>query len=190
MSAVTTKRFSRQEYHRLSELGFFSPEERVELIRGEIVKMAAKKTPHSVCSTSLIELLIIGLQGRAIVRSQEPIVLSNDSEPEPDVTILRDRQDKYLSTHPHPKDVLLLVEISETTLSYDRETKLQLYAEHGISDYWIFNLVDRCLKLYSDPLPEVKNYRSRQVFFPGETVSLPGFSDIKVDLDRIFPPTL
>ncbi len=187
MSAVKTKRFSIEEYHQLSDLGFFAPEERVELIRGEIVAMAAKGTPHSVCNTRLFRQLTLQLGDNAIVRSQEPIVLFPNSEPEPDLSVVRYREDEYLSAHPQPDDVLLVVEIADSTLKVDRDLKLSLYAEYGIANYWIFNLVDRRLETYSEPLPKAKTYRSRRVFFPSETVKLPCFPNVDVDLNLIFP---
>ncbi|NEQ29210.1 MAG: Uma2 family endonuclease, partial [Microcoleus sp. SIO2G3] len=146
MTAVTVKRFTLDEYHRLGELGFFREDERVELIRGEIIQMPTKKTPHSVCNTRLIRKLILLVGERAIVRGQEPIILPTDSEPQPDGVIARDRSDDYLSSHPEPADILLVIEISDSTLSYDQQIKLSLYAEAGISDYWIFNLVESHLE--------------------------------------------
>lgn len=101
MNSVTAKRFSIAEYHRLGELGFFAPDERVELIRGELIIKATKSTFHSVCNSILVEELIILLTRRARVRTQEPIILSaTDSEPEPDVVVARNRSDNYLSSHP------------------------------------------------------------------------------------------
>ncbi|MCZ0900782.1 Uma2 family endonuclease, partial [Microcoleus sp. HI-ES] len=148
MTAVTAKRFSIAEYHRLGELGFFAPDDRVELIRGEIILKATKSTFHSVCNSVLFGELYALVGKRAIVRGQEPIILSDDSEPEPDVVIARNRADCYLSSHPQPADILLVIEVSDSTLKYDRRTKLSLYAESGISDYWIFNLVDIQLEMH------------------------------------------
>ena len=95
MTTVTPKLFSVAEYHRLIELGFFQEDERIELIRGQIIQMAAKGTPHSVCNTLLFGELFTLLQGQATIRNQEPIILSDDSEPEPDIVIVRNRSDRY-----------------------------------------------------------------------------------------------
>ncbi|WP_366516963.1 Uma2 family endonuclease [Microcoleus sp. PH2017_38_RDM_U_B] len=133
MTFATAKRFSITEYHRLAELGFFESDNRFELIRGEIIKMAAKGRFHSVCNTLLVEELIILLARRARVRVQEPIILSDDTEPEPDVVIARSRSDNYVSSHPLAADILLVIEVSDSTLKYDRITKLSLYAESGIA---------------------------------------------------------
>ncbi|TAE55578.1 MAG: Uma2 family endonuclease, partial [Oscillatoriales cyanobacterium] len=118
MTAVTAKRFSIAEYDRLAELGFFESDNRFELIRGEIIKMAAKGRLHSICNTLLVEELIILLARRARVRVQEPIILSDDTEPEPDLVIAR-RSDNYLSPHPLAADILLVIEVSDSTLKYD-----------------------------------------------------------------------
>ena len=190
MNSVTAKRFSIAEYHRLGELGFFGPDERVELIRGEIIQMAAKGRFHSVCNSLLVEELIILLARRARVRGQEPIILSNNSEPEPDVVIARNRSDRYLNYHPEPADILLVIEVSDSTLKYDRETKLCLYAESGIANYWIFNLVDSQLEMHGEPYQKRQgdfNYRSQRVVLSDETVVIPGFPELSLDLSLVFP---
>ena len=191
MTTVTAKRFSIAEYHRLGELGFFAPDDRVELIRGELIKMAAKGRFHSVCNSLLVEELILLLTRSARVRVQEPIILSTtDSEPEPDVVIARNRSDNYLASHPEPADILLVIEVSDSTLKYDQITKLSLYAEAGIANYWIFNLVDNQLEMYSEPYQKRQgnfNYRSQRVFLPNEAVVIPGFPDLSLDLSLVFP---
>lgn len=190
MTAVTAKRFSIAEYHRLEELGFFAPDDRFELIRGEIIIKAAKSTFHSVCNSLLLKKLYPLLEERAIVRGQEPIILSADSELEPDVVIARNRSDNYLSSHPEPADILLVIEVSDSTLKYDRRTKLSLYAESGISDYWIFNLVDIQLEMHSEPYQKQRggfDYRVKRVVLPNEVVVIPGFPDLSLDLSAVFP---
>ncbi len=117
MNAIATKRFNLDEYHRLAELGFFAGNERVELIAGEIVQIAAKGRKHSVCSTRLERELFKLLGERATLRGQEPIIISDDSEPEPDLAIAKNCLDDYLSAHPSPADILLLVEIADSSLS-------------------------------------------------------------------------
>ncbi|MEG3860072.1 Uma2 family endonuclease [Microcoleus sp. herbarium12] len=191
MNTVTAKRFSIAEYHRLGELGFFAPDERVELIRGEIIKMAAKGRFHSVCNSLLLEELVILLARRARLRVQEPIILcTTNSEPEPDVVIARNRYDNYLDSHPEPADILLVIEVSDSTLKYDQRTKLSLYAEAGISNYWIFNLVDRQLEMHSEPYQKRQgdfHYRSKRVVLQNETVVIPGFPELSLDLSLVFP---
>lgn len=190
MITATRKRFTIDEYQRLGEIGFFKPDDRVELIRGEIIQMPTKKTPHSVCNVLLVRTLTILLGELAIVRGQEPIILPADSEPQPDVSIVRNRSDFYLANHPEPADIFLLIEISDSTLRFDRETKLSLYAENEIADYWIFNLVDNILEMYSEPYrdPQGKfGYASKRIALPRATVPLPDFPDLALDLSQVFP---
>ncbi|MEO6862563.1 MAG: Uma2 family endonuclease [Microcoleus sp.] len=193
MSIATAKRFTTEEYHRLTELGFFAEDERVELINGELVKMAAKGTAHSVCETRLERELFKLLGERATLRGQQPIILPDDSEPEPDRAIVQNRPDDYLSSHPCPADILLLIEIADSSLSYDKQVKLPLYAAAEISDYWIFNLSQTCLECYSEPYqnaPGQFGYRKTLIFLPNESVNLPCFHDLALDLSRVFPPTV
>ncbi|MBD1925532.1 Uma2 family endonuclease [Trichocoleus sp. FACHB-90] len=190
MTTVTPKRFTLDEYHRLGELGFFSPDDRVELIRGEIIQMPTKKTPHSVCNTRLWKELFKLVEERAELRVQEPIILPSDSEPQPDLVISRNSSDDYLSSHPSPADVLMVMEISDSTLRYDQTTKLSLYAEDGISDYWIFNLIENCLEIYSEPYQDMQgkfSYRLKRIALPNEVVALACFPDLFLDLSLVFP---
>ena len=191
MNTITAKRFSIAEYHRLGELGFFAPDDRVELIRGEIIIKAAKGRFHSVCNSLLLRELVILLGRLAHLRVQEPIILSTtESEPEPDVVIARNRSDNYLASHPEPADILLVIEVSDSTLKYDQRTKLSLYAEAGIANYWIFNLVDNQLEMHSEPYQKRQgdfSYRSQKVVLQNEAVVIPGFPDLSLDLSLVFP---
>ncbi|MEY3868736.1 MAG: hypothetical protein RLZZ338_2627, partial [Cyanobacteriota bacterium] len=189
LGTVTVKKFTIDEYEQLGKLGFFE-RDRVELIRGEIIKMVAKGTFHSVCNSLLIEELILLINKRASVRSQEPIILPSDSEPEPDVVIAKKRSDNYSLSHPQAADILLIIEVSDSTLNYAQKTKLSLYAEHEISHYWIFNLVDNLWEMYSEPYQNNQGnfgYRFKGIALPNETVSLPGFPDLSLDLSQVFP---
>jgi Uma2 family endonuclease len=190
MSLITAKRFTLAEYHRLVELGFFSKDDRVELIKGEIIQMAAKGTPHSVCSTRLYRELFKLIAEKATLRGQEPIIILEDSEPEPDLVVVRNRPDDYLENHPISSDVLLAIEIADSSLKYDQEVKLPLYAEANIINYWIFNLIDNYLECYSEPYQDLQGkfgYRRKLIFLPNESVNLSFFSDLTLNLSKIFP---
>ena len=190
MVPTTLKRFTLAEYHRLAEMGFLSENDRVELIHGQIVEMAAKGTAHEVCITRLLRELPKLVGDRATLRSQSPIVLPPDSEPEPDFTIVQNRADDYLSAHPGPADALLVIEISDSTLIYDQEVKLPLYAEAGISDYWIFNLVKNYLEVYSEPYQDLQGkfgYGTKRIILPNKAIALPCFPDLLLDLSKVFP---
>jgi len=190
MTITTAKRFSIEEYHRLTELGFFREDDRIELIYGEIIQMAAKGTAHELCLTKLNRKLINLLGDRAMLRVQSPITLLSNSEPEPDFTLVKNRADDYLSSHPSPEDVLLVIEIADSSLSYDQEVKLPLYAESGISNYWLFNLPESCLEVYSEPyqnLPRGFGYSMKRIVLPNQAIALPGFPDLSLELAQVFP---
>lgn len=190
MSLTTAKRFTIDEYHRLAELNFFTEDDRVELIEGEIVQMVAKSTPHSVCETLLFRELIKLVADSALVRGQQPIIISEHSEPEPDIAIVRNVDDNYLSAHPQPSDILLVIEVADSSLKYDQEIKLPIYAKASISNYWIFNLGDNYLECYSETYQDLQDkfgYRRKLIFLPNETVNLSVFPDLVLDLSQVFP---
>jgi Uma2 family endonuclease len=190
MNVVTPKRFTLDEYHRLIKLGFLTEEHRIEFIRGELIQMTAKGTPHTVSSSIFCRLLDRILGDQAVIRGQDPITISNNSEPEPDIVVARGKDEDYLPHHPYPEDILLVVEISDSTLIYDQTTKLKLYAEAGINNYWIVNLNARQLECYHQPYTDGQGelgYLSKQVFLSEQSVKIPYFEDCLLDLSRIFP---
>jgi Uma2 family endonuclease len=194
MSLVTAKRFTLTEYHRLTELGFLKASDHIELIRGEIIHMAAKGVAHEVCITRLCRELPKRLGEAVTIRCQSPITLVPDSEPEPDFVLVNNRLDDYIGGHPNPDDILLVIEVSDSSITYDQTIKLSLYAENGIADYWIFNLLDRVLECYSDPYQSTHgkwNYRSKQIYLPTESVVIPHLPGGRsLSLEQSFPPYL
>jgi Uma2 family endonuclease len=186
----TPKRFSVDEYHRLTELGFLAAGDRIELIRGELMSMAAKGTPHVFCTTRLGRQLDRLLGDRAVVRCQDPITLAPQSEPEPDLVLALGNEADYRVHHPYPEDILLVVDVADSTVVYDRTVKLSLYAEAEIADYWIVDLTTRRLEHYSDPYQTAQGefgYRHTQIFLPDQCVTLPSFAEVSVELSQIFP---
>jgi Uma2 family endonuclease len=190
MSIPTVKRFNTEDYHRLTELGFFTEDDRVELVEGEIIQMVAKGISHVTCCRNLLRELAALVAGKAELQCQDPIIISLNSEPEPDFAILKKRADNYLSSHPNSSDILLIIEIADSSLQYDQEVKLALYAAARINDYWLFNLVDNHLEAYSEPYQELSGkvgYRVKRIILANETVNLPCISDFSLDLSKIFP---
>ena len=190
MFTATRRKFTIDEYHKLVDLGLFTENDRIELIRGEIIEMAPKRTPHSVCNSILFGELYRLLYDRANVRGREPITLFANSEPEPDVVIARKKDDNYLSAHPTAEDIILVIEISDSTLKYDRETKLSLYAEAGVNNYWIVNLVENHLEVYTNPFSSDSNkfgYRNKSIILPNENIEVPNFPNFILELNSIFP---
>ena len=144
-------RFTVAEYYRMTEAGLFAENSRVELIRGEIIDMAAIGTPHFVTVNRLTRLLVLAVGDRGIVSVQNPLRLDDSSEPEPDIVVFKAQADEYESGPPTPDDALLVIEVADTSLAYDRFVKAPLYAESGIADYWIVNVQDRTVEVYRTP---------------------------------------
>jgi Uma2 family endonuclease len=173
------------EYYQMMEIGIIREGEKVELISGQIFTMAAKGTRHTVATSRLLKSLLMLVGEQAIVRCQDPITLPNNSEPEPDIVIARLRSDDYVNSHPAPADVILVIEVADSTIKFDRETKAPLYAAAGISEYWIVNLIDDRLEIYSQP--EGNIYTSVQIVTPPRSINLPNFPDIVLKIDDFFP---
>ncbi len=166
---VTKRRFTVGEYHRLAEAGILSEDDRVELLEGEIFEMSPISSRHASCVDRLVQLFSERLGRRAIVRVQNPVRLSEYSEPQPDLTLLKPRADFYRAAHPQPDDVLLLVEVSETSGEFDRRVKLPLYATAGIPEVWIVDLSCEQIEVYRDPKPE--GYQQSQIVGRGQTLT-------------------
>ena len=143
------RRWTKSEYRQMAELGWFE-HQRVELVKGEVVLMSPQKPQHFAAIDRVTEVLRKAFGTNFWVRSQGPIDLRADSEPEPDMSVVAGRREDYTE---HPKTAILLVEVSESSLAFDRHQKGELYAEAGIPEYWIVNLIDRVLEVYRDPGP-------------------------------------
>jgi len=166
------------EWHRMGEAGIFPPEARLELIEGEILHMAPIGFNHAGHVARLIHALTLRVQGRAIVNSQNPVQLGDLSEPEPDFLLLKPDPDFYTTRHPKAADVLLLIEVSDSTLRFDREQKRRLYATHQIPEYWIVNLIDNCLEIYRQP--DDGDYQEQTTLAKADTVNLVALPEIQV----------
>jgi Uma2 family endonuclease len=171
---IRTKRWTRIEYDRLIECGFFQPGDRIELIGGELIVAEPKGTGHST-AVGLVEDILRAIFGPGwVVRGQDPIAPDDESEPEPDVAVVPGARRDYRDAH--PTRPVLVVEVAESSLSFDREWKGSLYARAGIQDYWILNLVDRVLEVYREPVPDPSaylgwRYALVEVHGPGATVT-------------------
>ena len=175
MQQPTRWRFTVHDYHRMGEAGILHEDDRVELIEGELVEMTAIGTRHFSCVNRLNRLLVMSVGDEAIVSVQNPVRLNEYTEPQPDLTVIRPRD--YRESLPMPEDVLLLIEVSDTTLAYDRGTKLSLYARAGIREVWIVNLPSETIERYTNPSGDgyqrVAQTRSGQTL---ESTGLPGLT--------------
>ena len=169
---LTRWRFTVHDYHRMGEAGILHEDDRVELIEGELVEMTAIGTRHFSCVNRLNRLLVVNVGDEAIVSVQNPVRLNEYTEPQPDLTVIRPRD--YRLSLPGPEDVLLLIEVSDTTLAYDRGVKLPLYARAGIREVWIVDLARETVGRHTDP--SGKSYRRADRLRRGQTlesISLP-----------------
>ena len=145
-------RLTVDEYYRMAEVGLLPPDARVELIEGEIIDMAPIGSRHAATVNGLAKTLILAVGDSAVVAVQSPLRLSHRSEPQPDLAVLRPRADRYRDSHATAPDVLLLVEVSDTTLRFDRNVKAKLYARHGIPELWIVDVNSEQLHVLGKPL--------------------------------------
>ena len=175
--------FTVEDYYRMASAGILLEDDRVELIEGEIIDMSPIGSPHAACVMRLVELFGRLLGDKAIVSSQNPVRLSDLSEPQPDVALLVRRDDFYASAHPTARDVMLLIEVSDTTLDYDRKTKLPLYASSGIAEYWIVDLNAEAIEIYTKPTNGT--YTETQIVKRGENLVLHAAGDLAVAANDI-----
>jgi len=140
-----------REYVRMGEARVLGPDVRCELIEGEIIDMSPIGPPHASTTNRLAELLFDAVGGKAIVSAQNPVVLGDLSAPQPDLALLRHRDDYYAQAHPGPADILLLIEVADTSLAYDRDTKLPLYARFQVPEVWIVDIAGRHLDMHREP---------------------------------------
>jgi Uma2 family endonuclease len=148
---IARRQFTVDDFYRMAEAGIFTEDDRVELIDGEIVEMSPVGSRHAACVMRLTTLLTEQLGRTAIVNVQNPLRLHRKAEPLPDVVVLKPRADFYSESHPGPEDVLLVVEVADTTLAYDRRVKVPLYARAGIPEVWVVNLPKGIIEGYSRP---------------------------------------
>ncbi len=179
------RRFTVAEYHAMADAGILTEQDRVELLDGEIIVMPPIGNRHQSGTDRINAAMGADLRGRAIVRIQGPVRLDDGSEPQPDATLLRWRDDFYETGHPGPADVLLLIEVSDSTLELDRNEKLRLYANAGIPEVWIGNLRDRRIEAYTEPNDGA--YAKVRNFEIGDSISPQHFPDISLPVERIIP---
>jgi Uma2 family endonuclease len=163
-------RFTVAEYVRMGEVGIFGEDDRVELIDGVIVEMAPIGPEHASQVTKLQHRLTLLLGDRALVPGQNPIVLDDGSMPEPDVVIARFRADYYQERHPRPEDIILIIEVADSSVVFDRRSKSLLYARAQVPEYWMFNLPDRAIEVFRSPTEA--GYREVTTLRPGDRLSI------------------
>jgi Uma2 family endonuclease len=179
-----TYRFTVQDYHRMAEAGIFHEDDRLELLEGEIVEMPPIGPGHAGGVKRLMNsFLPLQVESKAIISVQDPIRLGEHSEPQPDLALLKPRPDFYAHEHPSPEDVFLVVEVMDSSTSYDREVKVPLYARFGIPETWLMDVEQGLIEMYRDPNPE--GYRQVRTLRRGERLSPQAFPELSVTVDAL-----
>ncbi len=173
----------------MAEAGILHEDDRVELIEGEIVHMTPIGRRHAACVAELTRLLVPAVGPRALLWPQNPITLPDETEPQPDIVLLRPRADRYLQNDAHPADVLLLVEVADTSQRYDRLVKLPLYGRAGVPEVWIVDLPAEVIEVHRHPTPT--GYAQMERIGRGGAVAPAAFPDIALSVDTILvlPPS-
>jgi Uma2 family endonuclease len=179
----TRKKFRSDEVYKMMEIGILPEESGWELIDGEIIDKMPIGSKHAAIVRKLEKYLERNFGDRLMVSGQNPIRIDEHNEPEPDIALLVPRDDFYAEAHPMAKDVFLVIEVSYSTLEYDREVKKDLYAEAGISEFWLVNLQEETVEVYSQP----KNgkYRSVRILEAGETIESNSIENLRLSVDEI-----
>lgn len=186
IDTVQRYRFTVDQYHQMGEVGIFSPDCRVELIDGEIFVMSPIDPWHAGVVNWLNHRFVTGLGGRAVVHVQNPTIVDRRSEPQPDLMLLKPREDFYRTAHPTPEDALLVVEVANPSLAHDRRRKLPLYARTGVSEVWIVNRRADAVDVFRGPSRE--GYRDQFRCERGEELAPAAFPDLRLSVDDILGP--
>jgi Uma2 family endonuclease len=181
---LTSYKWTHEKYHQAIDRGIFT-DERVELLRGEIIVMAPEREPHAYYNTEVADYLRNLLQHKAKIRDAKPITLPNNSEPEPDIAIVQPLGKEYLKHHPYPENIFLIIEFSQATLNKDLNEKKDIYAKAGIIEYWVVDLQHSELKIFRDLFNG--QYTSEQTLKSGLIYPL-AFPDISIDLQQLITP--
>jgi Uma2 family endonuclease len=176
---IVRRHFNITEYYRMAAAGVLSEDDRVELIEGEIVEMNPIGSRHAACVGRLTEFLGRMVSDEAIVWVQNPVQINDYSEPLPDVTLLKRRDDFYAQANPQPSDVLVIIEVADSSVEYDRDIKIPLYAGAAISEVWLVNLPGETIEIYTQPV--VDAYRERRIVKRGESLTSKSIPSLFID---------
>jgi Uma2 family endonuclease len=180
---LRARRFTVDEYHRMGEAGILSASDRVELIDGEIIEMAPIGVRHARQVTRIATRLTTLIGDRAVVSVQNPVRLSEISEPQPDISVLRPGPDLFRETHPGPSDILLVIEVGDASANLDRRVKLPLYARAGVAEVWLGDLQANRIDVYREPIED--RYTSAAPLEGSDQMAVPGFPDVRLTRDDL-----
>ena len=185
MIAPATRLWTVENYYHMTQAGILSPEERVELLDGEVISMAVKKPPHVVTTKLASDYIERLLSGLTLVRVQDPIHLNQYSEPEPDIAVVMPPVRRYIKHHPSVDEIFLLIEVADSTLRFDTEKKALAYARASIPDYWVVDTIARQVYIFREP--QEGKYTKKLVLSESSTIMPLAFPEIEVELVEFFP---
>lgn len=181
---IRRHRYTVDDYYRMVEVGILTPDARVELIDGEVIEMPPIGAPHASVVTDLQNLLVEAVGKSAIVRVQNPVHLNHFNEPEPDIALVRPPARKYREAHPKPADVMLLIEVADTSLRFDRDVKIRTYARGGVPEVWLLDLNASRIIRFREPNEE--DYTISELIADLTRIPLPGLKSVTVDVSGLF----
>jgi Uma2 family endonuclease len=183
LTDLPQRRWSVDEYHRMIAAGILTSSDRVELLEGHIIEMVPQEPPHASTTSSFGNDLVMLFAGKAWVRQQLPITIAPNSEPEPDIAVVQLDLNRYRDCHPIPEDVYLLIEVSDSTLSYDRDRKAKVYAKANIPEYWVIDVNKKQLLVFREPQGDT--YQVEQVLGVKDAIAPAAFPDLVVELSNL-----
>jgi Uma2 family endonuclease len=184
MTTTDVRLWTVDEYYRMAAAGIITPDERVELIEGQVIPMSPKNPPHAATNLSAADVFRKLLSGKALIRIQDPVSLSLYSELEPDIAVVSIDSQLYRDRHPIPDDIFLLVEVADTTLNRDTQQKAQIYAKAKIADYWVLDVNSRQVYMFREPLDN--RYTQQIILDENGTISLVAFGEVEVKVEELF----
>ena len=176
---IARRHFNVAEFYKMAAAGVFAEDDRVELIEGEIIEMNPIGSRHAACVGRLTKLLERLAGDRAIVWVQNPVQINDYSEPLPDVALLQPREDFYAQANPQPADVLLIIEVADSSVEYDQDIKIPLYAQANIPEVWLVNLPQEAIEIYTQP--HEGEYREIRSVKRGESLTAQAISNLTID---------
>ena len=182
-AAVVPKRFNVEEFRKMTEVGILPEESGWEVIDGYLIDKMSIGSKHASTVKRLNRIFTNLVGNEAIISIQDPIRVDEYNEPEPDVALLKSRKDFYAESHPTPQDVLLLIEVSDSTVEFDREIKKTLYAKAEVAEFWLVNLKENTVECYSSP--KNGNYRLAKILEKGKTIKSETIEKLTLQVEEI-----
>lgn len=184
LESFRQRRWTVDEYHRMISAGILTPHDRVELLDGRIIEMVPQEPPHASTTSSFGNDFVLLFAGKAWVRQQLPITIAPNSEPEPDIAIVKLNDRRYRDRHPVPEEIFLLIEVADSSLTYDRDRKAQVYAKANIPEYWIIDVNQRQVLVFREPQGDA--YQMEQVLETTDLIVPVAFPEIEIKLSDLF----